>query len=59
MKISSLYSNGLHSNQISIIEHLLDVVEREIRFMDVQPTNLQQMRDAVMSIWNKIYATNN
>ncbi len=36
------------------IEHLLDVVEREIRIMDVQPTNLQQLRDAIMSIWTKI-----
>uniref|UniRef100_A0A8C5QWN6 Uncharacterized protein n=1 Tax=Leptobrachium leishanense TaxID=445787 RepID=A0A8C5QWN6_9ANUR len=34
--MSSLYSNGLH-------KHLRDVVEREIRTMDVQPTNLQQL----------------
>ncbi len=31
-----------------------DVVEREIRIMDVQPTNLQQLCDAIMSIWTKI-----
>ncbi len=36
------------------IEHLWDVVEREILIMDVQPTNLQQLRDAIMSIWTKI-----
>ncbi len=36
------------------IEHLWDVVEREIRIMDVQPTNLQQLCDAIMSIWTKI-----
>ncbi len=36
------------------IEHLCDVVEREIHIMDVQPTNLQQLRDAIMSIWTKI-----
>ncbi len=36
------------------IEHLWDVVEREIRIMDVQPTNLQQLHDAIMSIWTKI-----
>ncbi len=30
--------------------HPLDVVEREIRIMDVQPTNLQQMHEAIMSI---------
>ncbi len=35
------------------IEHLWDVVEREIHIMDVQPTNLQQLRDAIMSIWTK------
>jgi len=35
-------------------EHLCDVVEREICIMDVQPTNLQQLRDAIMSIRNKI-----
>ncbi len=31
------------------------VMEREIRIMDVQPTNLQQLRDAIMSIWTKIF----
>ncbi len=36
------------------IEHLCDVVEREIHIMDVQPTNLQQLRDAIMSMWTKI-----
>ncbi len=35
-------------------EHLWDVVEREIHIMDVQPTNLQQLRDAIISIWTKI-----
>ncbi len=29
-------------------------MEREIRIMDVQPTNLQQLCDAIMSIWTKI-----
>ncbi len=36
------------------IEHLWDVVEREIHIMDVQTTNLQQLCDAIMSIWTKI-----
>ncbi len=36
------------------IEHLWDVVEREIRIMDVQPANLQQLRDIILSIWTKI-----
>ncbi len=36
------------------IEHHWDVVEREIHIMDLQPTNLQQLRDAIMSTWTKI-----
>ncbi len=53
--MSSLYSNVLHSHQISTqLEHIWYVVEREIRIMDVQPTNLQQLRDAIMSIWTEI-----
>ncbi len=51
MAMSSLYSQ---SPDLNPIEHLWDVVEREIRIMDVQPTNLQQLRDAIMSIWTKI-----
>uniref|UniRef100_A0A3B4Z7B4 Transposase Tc1-like domain-containing protein n=1 Tax=Stegastes partitus TaxID=144197 RepID=A0A3B4Z7B4_9TELE len=42
------------SPDLNPIEHLWDVVEREIRIMDVQPTNLQQLRVAIMSIWSKI-----
>ncbi len=42
------------SPDLNPIEHLWDVVEREIRIMDVQPTNLQQLSDAIMSIWTKI-----
>ncbi len=42
------------SPDLSPIEHLWDVVEREIRIMDVQPTNLQQLRDAIMSICSKM-----
>ncbi len=42
------------SPDLNLIEHLWDVVEREIRIMDVQPTNLQQLRDAITSIWTKI-----
>ncbi len=48
--MSSLYSNGLHSP-------LWDVVEREIRIMDVQLTNLQQLRDDIMLIWTKMSNT--
>ncbi len=42
------------SPDLNPIEHLWDVEEREIHIMDVQPTNLQQLRDAIMSIWTKI-----
>uniref|UniRef100_A0A3Q2D6V6 Tc1-like transposase DDE domain-containing protein n=1 Tax=Cyprinodon variegatus TaxID=28743 RepID=A0A3Q2D6V6_CYPVA len=55
-----------HKNQFSVlhwppqspdlnpIERLWDVIEREIRVMDGQPTNLQQLREAVMSGWSRI-----
>ncbi len=39
------------SPDLNPIEHLLDVVEREIRIMDVQP---RKLRDAILSIWTKI-----
>ncbi len=42
------------SPDLNPIEHLWDVVEREIHIMDVQPTNLQQLCDAIVSIWTKI-----
>ncbi len=42
------------SPDLNPVEHLWDVVEREIYIMDVQPTNLQQLRDAIMSIWTKL-----
>ncbi len=42
------------SPDLNPIEHLWDVVEREIRIMDVQLTNLQKLCDVIMSIWTKI-----
>ncbi len=42
------------SPDLNPIEHFWDVVEWVIRIMDVQPTNLQQLLDAIMSIWTKI-----
>ncbi len=38
------------SPDLNPIEHLWDVVEQEIHIMDVQPTNLQKLRNAIMSI---------
>ncbi len=42
------------SPDLNPIEHLWDVVEREIHIMDVQTTNLQQLCDAITSIWTNI-----
>ncbi len=42
------------SPDLNPVEHLWDVVEQEIHIMDVQPTNLQPLCDAIMSIWTKI-----
>jgi len=41
------------SPDLNPIEQLWDVVEREIHIMDVQTTNLQQLCDAIMTIWPK------
>jgi len=55
MRVSSLNSNDLHSHQISMqIELNRNVVESEIYIMDVQPINLQQLCEAIISIWTKI-----
>ncbi len=50
MTMSSLLKWTPQSPDLNPIEHLWDVVEREICIMDVQPTNLQQLLDAIMSI---------
>ncbi len=42
------------STDLNPIEHLWDVVEREIHIMDVQPTYLPQLHDAIMTIRTKI-----
>ncbi len=55
MTMSSLLLKWLpQSSDLNPIEHLRDAVEQEIRIMDVQPANLQQLHDAIMSIWTKI-----
>ncbi len=50
----TLLTRPPQSPDLNPIEHLWDVVEREIPIMDVQPTNLQQLHDAIMTIWTKI-----
>jgi len=39
------------SPDLNPIEHLWDVVEWELRALDVHPTNLHQLQDAILSIW--------
>jgi len=36
------------------IDHLWNVVERELRALDVHPTNLHELQDAIQSIWANI-----
>jgi len=42
------------SPDLNPIEHLWDVVERELHALDVHPTNLHQQQDAILSIWANI-----
>lgn len=42
------------SPDLSLTEHLCDVVECDIHILDVQPTHLQQLSDVITLIWNKI-----
>ncbi len=46
----TLFESPPQSPDLNPIEQLWDVVEREIRIMDVQTTNLQELSDAIMSI---------
>jgi len=43
-----------HSPNLNPIEHLWDVVERELCAPDIHPTNLHQLQDAILSIWANI-----
>jgi len=55
MTMSSLYYNcPPQSVDLNPIEHIWDVVERELHALDVHPTNLHQLQDAVQSIWANI-----
>jgi len=42
------------SPDLNPIEHLWDVVERELRALDVHHTNLHQLQDAILKIWANI-----
>jgi len=42
------------SPDLNPIKHIWDVVEREFCAMDVHPTNLYQLQDALLSIWTNI-----
>jgi len=54
MTMSSLYLNGPQSPDLNPIEHLWDVVERELHALDLHPTNLHQLPDAILSIWANV-----
>lgn len=51
--VTSLYSNGIPSHQISIQQSTSRMWRdgMEIHIVDVQLTNVQQLSDAIMSIW--------
>jgi len=42
------------SPDLNPIKHLWDVVKQELRALDVHPTNLHQLQDAIQSIWANI-----
>jgi len=42
------------SADLNPIEHLWDVVEWELCGLDVHPTNVHQLQNAILSIWAKI-----
>jgi len=45
---------NIQSPDLNPINHLWDVVERELHALDVHSTNLHQLQDAILSIWANI-----
>jgi len=43
------------SPDLNPIDHLWDLVEQELCALDVHPTNLHQLQDAILSIWANIF----
>jgi len=41
-------------SQPNRLEHIWDVMEQVLRALDVHPTNLHQLQDAILSIWANI-----
>jgi len=55
MTMSSLYCEWPpQSPALNPIEHLWDVVKRELRALYVHPTNLHQLQDVILSIWANV-----
>jgi len=44
----------LQSPDLNPTKHLWDVMEQELRALDVHPTNFHQLQDASLSIWANI-----
>lgn len=47
----TLFKRPPEKPDLNPIEHLWDAVGRDVRVLEVQPTNLQQLCGAVMSMW--------
>jgi len=48
----------IKSPDLNPIEHLWDMVEWELHALDVHPTNLHQLQDAVLSIYGPTFLKN-
>jgi len=56
-KLESFQIGFLNMTMRTPIEHLWDVVERELHALDVHPTNLHQLQDAILSILKNAFST--